>query len=89
MVGQNENIINYIQHLGETSLTNKLQDISKTHDPSTRSFEGTRYEDWIVCKIGFVLTTTVNALPKPFTVSGPLISACTPLWLSVVFQVVF
>ena len=54
MVGQNKTIINYIQHLGETSLTNKLQDISKTQDPSTQLFPGTRFEDRIACKIGFV-----------------------------------
>ena len=49
-----KNIINHIQHLGESSFTNKLQDISKTQYPSTRSFQGTRSEDQIVCKIGFV-----------------------------------
>ena len=60
VVGQNENIINYIQHLRETSLHKKLQDIRKTQDPSTRSFQGTRSEDQIICKIGIVLTTSAG-----------------------------
>ena len=39
---------------GKHLCTNKLQDISKTQDLSTQSFQGTRSEDRIVCKIGFV-----------------------------------
>ena len=62
MVGQNKNIIDYIQQLGETSLTNKLQDISKTQYPSPRSFQGTRSEDRIICKIEIVLSTTTHAI---------------------------
>ena len=54
VLGQNKNIINHIQHLGETFLTNKLQDISKT--------QGTRSEDRIVCKIGIVLTTSMSII---------------------------
>ena len=59
MLGQNENIINHIQHLGETFFTNKLQDISKTQYPSTRSVQGTRSEDQIVCKIEIVRRFTI------------------------------
>ena len=62
MVKQNKNIINYIQHIWKTSLHNKLQDISKTQNPSNRSFQGTRSEDRIVCKIRFVLTTNMLGL---------------------------
>ena len=58
MLGQNKNIINHIQHLGETFLTKKVQDISKNQYPNTRSFQGTRSEDRIVCMIGIVLTTS-------------------------------
>ena len=64
MLGQNRNIIIHIQHIGETSLTNKLQDISKIKYPSTRSFQGTRSEDRIVCKIGIVLTTSGKVCKK-------------------------
>ena len=66
MVEQNNNIITHIQHLGKT---NKLQDISKTQNPSTRSFQGTRFEDRIVCKIGIVLSTSITTTT---TSSGPL-----------------
>ena len=54
----------HIQHLGETFLTNKLQDISKTQYPRTRLFQGTRSEDRIACKIGIVLTTSIDRSAK-------------------------
>ena len=42
---------------GKHICTNKLQDIIKTQDPSTQSFQGTRSEDRIVCKMGFVVSS--------------------------------
>ena len=79
MLGQNKNIINHIQHLGETFLTNKLQDISKTQYPSTCSFQGTRSEDRIVRKIGIVLTTSLRAPLALYIDSGKLGSSLVRL----------
>ena len=47
-------LLNTSNIYGKHRCTNKVQDISKTQDPSTRSFHGTRFEDQIICKIGFV-----------------------------------
>ena len=56
---------NIIHPYGKHLCTNKLQDI-KTQNPSTRAFQGTRSEDRIVCKIGFVLTTKIHGLKNTF-----------------------
>ena len=82
MVKQNKNIINHIQHIRETSLTNKLQDISKTQDPSTRSFQGPRSEDRIVCKIGIVDCSIVHALffHEIFVKSCVILPNLAPNW---------